>query len=830
MKKTKSFKKALCLFIVLIMAIGVMPVTVYAKGYEASSSPFSIEGTEIENLSIEINPDNESRIIKITEPCTVVAAFECKNSEQKIGGIIPMKMSLNYEILLNDSMNDTAYNDGCKPTYSTDSGDFEYVKYTVTAQDIADAGGEFTLYCHVRGVMYADKTLSWCGQKYTFNITAYASPVYIDEYNFPDEVFREYVKEKYDSNKDNILSEKEADIYGLYLTEKGLTSLKGIEYFKNIKTLRCEKNTLTGLDLSKNTQLTSLMCENNQLTYLNIENCSLLNTVWAGDNRLKEIDLSNKADLATVIIYNNQISSIDVSGSPKLFELSCSDNNLTSVDISNNPNLKSLNCNNNKLTSIDVSKNTLLQTIRIDNNEISELDVSNNPELSWLSLSGNQVTQLDVSHNPKLSQLQSNNNKITHLDISNNPLISNMSCSGNQLAYVDMSNCTKETVYLTCNKNVHDIGKIGETYNLSNIPGFDADRAYGWNGAECENGILKNITGINGENRITYYYLTRPSSPTGKICQFELTYDSVFGDMGEQLAGYTLSLDGNIGVNFYMNLADEVANSETAYMHFTLADGSVQDVAVSDARRAVVNGNNYWVFRCDVPAKNMTDIITAQIIDGENLGKEYKYTIKEYAEYLFENQDNAEYAKAAPMVKAMLNYGSYAQFHFGYNTDNLANDTVYMTDAEKDVSSVTADTLAEFNYQYEQKCDSVRFEGSSLDLLSQTTLRLWYTADEENINDFNITYYQDDTKNTANIIQSGKYYYIDISNIAAKDLDCRFFVNFANDESEWFCWYSVMAYCYNVLSRETTDVRSEQLKDTVRALYLYNQAAKEYFA
>jgi len=475
MKQTKLIKRILGLSLAAIMATGIMPVTAYAKGFEESSVPFNVEGLKEIHSEIEINPNDESRIIKITRPCIVIAAFECRNAEQEIG-ILPMKMALNYELLLNESM-DFGYCSANKPTYSSDSGDFEYVKYTVTEEDIANAGGKFILYCRARAIMYPQETLS-------------------------------------------------------QLSKKG------------------QKSTLT----------------------------------------------------------------------------------------------------------------------------------------------------------------------------------------------------------ITC---------------------YEEDPL---------------------------------------------------------LIGYTLSLDGDIGANFYMQLSSALANSETAYMQFTMADGTMQTIPVKDAERAVVNDISCCVFRCDVPAKNMTDTITAQIINGNTAYEEYRYTVKEYAEYLLANQNNPEYAEAVPMVKAMLNYGSYAQIYFNHNTNNLANDTVYMTDEEKDVSSVTADTLAEFNYQYEQKCDSVRFEGASLDLLSKTTLRLWYTADEETIHDFNVTYYQDDTEKAVKVIRSGQYYYIDISNISAKDLDCQFFINFANDDSEWYSWYSVMAYCYNVLSRETTDARSEQLKDTVRALYLYNQAAKEYFA
>ena len=49
----------------------------------------------------------------------------------------------------------------------------------------------------------------------------------------------------------------------------------------------------------------------------------------------------------------------------------------------------------------------------------------------------------------------------------------------------------------------------------------------------------------------------------------------MFSDgIGERLAGYSLSLDGDIAVKFYMELADEVAGSDDAYMQFIIPNGT----------------------------------------------------------------------------------------------------------------------------------------------------------------------------------------------------------------------------------------------------------------
>lgn len=51
--------------------------------------------------------------------------------------------------------------------------------------------------------------------------------------------------------------------YEDYKAGKGLSSLKGIEYFKSLTKLECDYNQLSSLDVSKNTKLTELWCWDN---------------------------------------------------------------------------------------------------------------------------------------------------------------------------------------------------------------------------------------------------------------------------------------------------------------------------------------------------------------------------------------------------------------------------------------------------------------------------------------------------------------------------------------------------------------------------------------
>ncbi len=82
--------------------------------------------------------------------------------------------------------------------------------------------------------------------------------VSIDETNFPDEVFRQYVSNTFDLNSDGYLSDTEAmyknDEYynqiSIKVSSLDIQSLKGIEYFTYLDRLDCSNNQLTELDLS----------------------------------------------------------------------------------------------------------------------------------------------------------------------------------------------------------------------------------------------------------------------------------------------------------------------------------------------------------------------------------------------------------------------------------------------------------------------------------------------------------------------------------------------------------------------------------------------------
>ena len=78
------------------------------------------------------------------------------------------------------------------------------------------------------------------------------------------------------------------------------------------------------------------------------------------------------------------LTAIDLSHNTQLTELDCSRNNLTTLDISNNTELVSLSCGNDNLNSLDLSKNTKLWFLWCVSNNLNSLDLSKNTKLEMV--------------------------------------------------------------------------------------------------------------------------------------------------------------------------------------------------------------------------------------------------------------------------------------------------------------------------------------------------------------------------------------------------------------------------------------------------------------
>ena len=214
----------------------------------------------------------------------------------------------------------------------------------------------------------------------------------------------------------------------------------------NVIALDCPRNSLTSLDVSGCTALTTLTCNDNRLTALDVSGCTALTTLTCYQNQLTALDLSGCIALTTLTCYQNQLTALDVSGCTALTSLDCGDNQLTALDVSGCTALTKLSCIRNQLTALDVSGCTALTELSCWKNRLTALDVSDCTALTQLKCNYNLLASLNASGCTALTQLTCYGNRLTALDVSDCTALTELKCYNNQIRGPEMTLLVKSLV------------------------------------------------------------------------------------------------------------------------------------------------------------------------------------------------------------------------------------------------------------------------------------------------------------------------------------------------------------------------------------------------
>ena len=278
---------------------------------------------------------------------------------------------------------------------------------------------------------------------------------------------------------------------------------------------------------------------------------------------------------------------------------------------------------------------------------------------------------------------------------------------------------------------------------------------------------------------------------------------------GVRFVGASLSLKGDIGLNFFAITPEEVRLDPNAVMRFTMGS-TVKNVPLSQGTLDPSDGS----YRYSIPlnAKNMGDNVTAQVFVGDTpVGGTKTLSIKYYADYVINNSTKAVFVD---LMKAMLNYGAAAQVNFGYDTANLVN--ADMTEADRTLPAAL--DVSSFAHTWSGEEAGIEITSASLLLQSETKIRIYFKVKSGyQLSDFTFTV---DGKEV-NPVRSGEEYYVEKTNVAAKDLDTMYTFRLGNRQLT----YCGLSYVNQVLNYS----RDEKLINLAKALYAYNQAANAYF-
>ena len=279
------------------------------------------------------------------------------------------------------------------------------------------------------------------------------------------------------------------------------------------------------------------------------------------------------------------------------------------------------------------------------------------------------------------------------------------------------------------------------------------------------------------------------------------------------LKTYSLSLNGLIEFNFYFELSDTLLQDTEAYALFILPDGRQQKQYVKDA----VHKNGKYGFTCGLYAKEMTQDVFIQIINGKGEHtQKYAYAIEDYVNYVL-NSSSAAYLNVKPLIKAMMNYGGYAQDECSAYVDDKAYKNV-KAEFEDEMNLIDASDFSEYAFKQISTDYNISPRSLSLILEEATTLRFYIkVADESKVSSAIVKV----NGITTSLGKNNKGYYVDVPAIKSNKLDEIYTIQINGLEVQ--C--SALSYMYSFLRYSTNEVDTAVAK----ALYIYYLRSKAYF-
>ena len=296
-------------------------------------------------------------------------------------------------------------------------------------------------------------------------------------------------------------------------------------------------------------------------------------------------------------------------------------------------------------------------------------------------------------------------------------------------------------------------------------------------------------------------------SPEVVAANADTTYTAVFDEQEKLIVAHSLSLKGNIGVNFYYHIPSK-------YDDLTLTFQYRGEEATAELTPVAIQSYNYRA-TFSVAAREMTEPITATLRSGDEIINVHDYTIRDYADMIMNNEEKYG-EKMVHLAKAMINYGGRAQIFFDYKTDDLANRGIedYQVASTDDMVVPAFDKDA-LNQQLEPY--GLSYYGASLVLKTETSLKLYFKKLDNYSG--NVTA-KINGKETELIPNSTSYVVVDVADIPSSSIGNIWDITIGDVTFQ----YSATNYIQNQLNGS-----DENLKAVVTAVYDYYLAALNYF-
>jgi hypothetical protein len=191
------------------------------------------------------------------------------------------------------------------------------------------------------------------------------------------------------------------------------------------------------------------------------------------------------------------------------------------------------------------------------------------------------------------------------------------------------------------------------------------------------------------------------------------------------------------------------------------------------------------------------------------------YSIVDYLDDRIANSESPEMRQLARDLKA---YHVYAKHYFA-----VRGGSAETPPEVKDFQPVAAGDLDDYAYTAPEGIDHFTYKGTTLDLLTDTSFRLYFASDD--VSALTVTC----AGSELTPVENGSMWYVEVKGIAAQDLDDMYDITVSNGTETAIAHHGPLGYARWALSTEATNAQREALQRTMMGIYRYNQSAEAYF-
>ena len=346
--------------------------------------------------------------------------------------------------------------------------------YTVQAEDVA--AGE------IRVAVSGNVEHGYTGTLFS-NICYCIEGIPLTEDYFPDFYFLQYLKDKFDTDGNEVLESNEIykirtlslNVFGESYNE--VASLEGLKYLPYVENIHANHTKITSFDGSVVPDLAVLELSECPLESLNLSENACMRELYLSNLtvELRNPDLSGMPELRILETYGCKISILDVSKNPYLVEAALYgevkdaayssriyeisrfqylrtdgyDSNITVAHFSEAfPNAcfrnilqgsTGFNWDGDDCLSIAEAKNIVNLDVGDHESQLNNLKgIELLPNLEFLAAYNNTIQSVNLSRKTKLSYLDLAANRLYILDVSHNQALEQLYCNYNELALLNL--------------------------------------------------------------------------------------------------------------------------------------------------------------------------------------------------------------------------------------------------------------------------------------------------------------------------------------------------------------------------------------------------------